>query len=69
MLKNIQKTKAYMQPANGIHGDKASLQKPEYDLETYKNMTHSVGQLQSEMMLRPTVSPKELNEVRKHTTI
>ena len=58
-----------MHPANGLHGSKAKSQKPEYDLQTYKNMTHSVGQLQSEMMMRPTVSPKELHEVQKHSTI
>ena len=41
----------------------------EYDLDSYRNRALSPGQLQSEMMMRPTVSPKELQEVRKHATV
>ena len=41
----------------------------EYDVESYRNRAGNPGQLQSEMMMRPTVSPKELQEVQKYATV
>ena len=40
-----------------------------YDLDTYKNRVVSPAQLQQQMMMRPTVAPKELQEVQRHATI
>ena len=41
----------------------------EYDLDSYRKRAGKPGQLQSEMMMRPTVSPKELQEVQKYATV
>ena len=41
----------------------------EYALKDYRNRTASPAQLQSEMLMRPTVMPKELREVKKHETV
>ena len=56
MLENIEKTNEYL-------GKKKKAQK-EYELSEYRNKTESVEQLKQEMMMRPTVHNKDLDEVK-----
>ena len=64
MLSNIQKTKDYLSPtANSAYNVKKHKDPQEYDVASYKERTQSVNQMQSEMMMRPTVSPDDLKEV------
>ena len=41
----------------------------EYELDHYKNKVDSVEQLQKEMMMRPTVIPKSMENVKKYETV
>ncbi len=41
----------------------------EYELGHYKNKVDSVEQLQKEMMMRPTVIPKSMENVKKYETV
>ena len=77
MISNIKKTKEYLQPtANSAYGlkQKQNLERvqedeEEYDLEAYKNRSKSTSNLQNEMMMRPTVSPKDLEDVKRYETM
>jgi hypothetical protein len=41
----------------------------EYELDHYKNKVDSVEQLQKEMMMRPTVISKSMENVKKYETV
>lgn len=70
MLQNIKKTKDYMAPtANSAYNVKKSREPKEYDLKSYKERNDSANYEQQEMMMRATVSPDELKEVQKHSTM
>ena len=85
ILANIQRTKDYLQPSvKSAYGLKpsprgmvrknsapkgTSEQHQEYDLEAYQNKTRSAAAARTEMQMRPTVSPKELDAVRKYETV
>lgn len=85
ILANIQRTKDYLQPSvKSAYGLKpaprgmmrknsapkgASEQHQEYDLEAYQSKARSAATMRAEMQLRPTVSPKELEAVRKYETV
>lgn len=71
MLQNIQKTKDHLgQTAKSAYNiKKSNADEGEYSVKAYKSRAQSTEQMQNEMQMRPTVSPKELQEVQKYSTV